>query len=57
MRYDRSETPGEINIDSGILGERRQAERLEVNPTYARRFNMRTSMTAGYDWTTENEWK
>ena len=25
MRYDRSETPGEIDFDSGILGERRQA--------------------------------
>ena len=54
MRYDRSETPGEIDIDSGVLGERRQAERLELTPTFARRFNTRTSMTAGYDWTTEN---
>jgi hypothetical protein len=53
-RYDRSETPGEIDMDSGILGERRQAERFEVNPTYAHRFNTRTSMTAGYDWTTES---
>jgi hypothetical protein len=54
MRYDRSETPGEIDMDSGVLGERRQAERLELTPTFARRFNTRTSMTAGYDWTTEN---
>ena len=54
MRYDRSETPGEIDFDSGILGERRQAQRLEFNPTYAYRFNTRTSMTAGYNWTTEN---
>ena len=54
MRYDRSETPGEIDFDSGILGERRQAERVEINPTFARRLNTRTSMTAGYDWTTEN---
>jgi hypothetical protein len=53
-RYDRSETPGEIDMDSGILGERRQAERVELTPTYARRFDTRTSMTAGYDWTTEN---
>lgn len=53
-RYDRSETPGEINFDSGVLGERRQAERLELTPTYAHRFDTRTSMTAGYDWTTEN---
>jgi hypothetical protein len=54
MRYDRSETPGELDADSGFLGERRQAERIELNPTYARRFDTRTSMTAGYDWTTEN---
>ncbi|MBF8299784.1 MAG: hypothetical protein HW394_154 [Acidobacteria bacterium] len=54
MRYDRSETPGEIDFDSGILGERRQAERLELTPTLARRFGPRTVMTAGYDWTTEN---
>ena len=54
MRYDRSETPGEIDADSGFLGERRQAERIELTPTYARRFDTRTSMTAGYDWTTEN---
>jgi len=53
-RYDRSETPGDIDMDSGILGERRQAQRLELNPTYAHRFTTRTSMTAGYDWTTEN---
>jgi hypothetical protein len=54
MRYDRSETPGEIDMDSGILGERRQAERFELTPTYARRLSTRTSMTAGYNWTTEN---
>jgi hypothetical protein len=54
MRYDRTETPGEIDMDSGILGERRQAQRFEINPTYARRLTQRTSMTAGYDWTTEN---
>jgi hypothetical protein len=54
LRYDRSETPGEIDVESGVLGERRQAERLEVTPTVARRFGPRTTMTAGYDWTTES---
>ena len=54
MRYDRSETPGEIDIDSGILGERRQAERVQVTPTLARRLGQFTTMTAGYDWTTEH---
>ena len=54
MRYDRSETPGEIDADSGVLGERRTAERLQVTPTYAYRFDPRTALTAGYDWTTEH---
>jgi hypothetical protein len=54
MRYDRSETPGEIDFDSGILGERRQAERVQVTPTLARRLGQFTTMTAGYDWTTEH---
>jgi len=53
LRYDRSETPGEIEIESGLLGERRQAERLDVAPTVARRFGPRTTMTTGYAWTTE----
>ena len=52
LRYDRSETPGELDIESGVLGERRQAERFEVTPTLARRFGPRTTMTVGYDWTT-----
>src|SRR5688572_10535236 len=46
MRYDRSETPGEIHADSGILGERRQAERIQLTPTYAHRFDTRTANTA-----------
>ncbi len=54
MRYDRSETPGEIDIETGVLGERRLAERLQVTPTLARRLGPRTSLTAGYDWMSEN---
>ena len=54
VRYDRSETPGDIDVESGVLGERRQAERLEVTPTLARRLGARAAMTAGYAWTTEH---
>jgi hypothetical protein len=54
LRYDRSETPGDIDIESGVLGERRQAERLQVAPNLDRRLGPRTTMAAGYDWTTEN---
>jgi hypothetical protein len=52
-RYDRSETPGEIDIDTGILGARRQAERLQLTPSVMHRIAPRTVMTAGYDFTTE----
>jgi hypothetical protein len=54
MRYDRSETPGEIDMDSGILGERRTAERVQLTPTFDRRLNTRTGIAGGYDWTTEH---
>jgi hypothetical protein len=54
MRYDRSETPGEIDADSGLLGERRQAQRLELTPAIARRLGPRTTVSAGYDFSTEH---
>lgn len=54
LRYDRSETPGDINIDTGVLGERREAERLELTPSLARRLTPRTTLTTGYNWTTEH---
>jgi hypothetical protein len=53
-QYDRSDTPGEINLDSGILGERRQAHRWEVSPNFAHRFRPHTSVTGSYDWTDES---
>lgn len=54
LRYDRSETPGDLDIDTGILGERRAAERLELSPSLARRLTPRTTLTTGYNWTTEH---
>lgn len=53
LRYDRSDTPGEIDFESGVLGERRQAERLALAPSVSRRLDPRTTVTAGYDVTTE----
>jgi hypothetical protein len=53
MRYDRTETPGEISIDTGILGERRQAERWQVTPSFSRRVSPMAVMTGSYDWSTE----
>jgi hypothetical protein len=54
-RYDRSETPGEIEFDTGILGPRLSAQRLQVSPSYVRRLNPRAVLTLGYDLTRENE--
>ena len=54
-RYDRSETPGEIEFDTGILGARRTAQRFQLSPTFVRRLNPRAVFTAGYDLTRENE--
>jgi hypothetical protein len=54
-RYDRTETPGELELDTGILGPRRTAERWQVAPNYARRLGPRAVLSAGYDFTSENE--
>lgn len=54
MAHDRSQTPGEIDIEAGVLGERRLAQRLELAPGMIRRLGTRTVVTAGYRWTTEN---
>jgi hypothetical protein len=53
MRYDRSETPGDINLETGILGDRRLAERWQLTPSYGRRIGVLTTMTASYDWSSE----
>jgi hypothetical protein len=53
FRYDRTETPGEINIETGLLGERRQAERWQVTPTFSRRIGQLATLSGGYDWSSE----
>jgi hypothetical protein len=52
--YDRSETPGEINIDSGVFSERQKAQRWQVTPAVSHRIGLLTTVSAGYDWTSEN---
>ena len=54
-RYDRSETPGDIELDTGILGARQTAQRWQLSPTVVRRISPRSVITAGYDFTRENE--
>jgi len=53
-QYDRTETPGEINIGTGILTDRQQAQRWEVSPNFAHRFGPHTSITGSYDWMAES---
>jgi hypothetical protein len=54
VRYDRTETPGELNLDTAILGERRTAERLEVIPSFSYRVQPRTTFNASYAAMTES---
>ena len=54
-RYDRSETPGELELDTGILGPRQTAERWQVAPNFARRMSPRSVLSGGYDFTREHE--
>jgi len=53
-QYDRTNTPGELDADTGFLGERLNAERFELAPTLAWRLGPRTVVTSGYDWITEH---
>jgi hypothetical protein len=52
-RYDRSETPGELNLDSGILLDRQMAYRFQLTPSLSYRTDPRTTVSARYDWTSE----
>ena len=53
-QYDRTEVPGEINLESGILGARRQAYRWEVSPNVAHKIAPHTSATGSYDFMAES---
>ena len=53
-QYDRTETPGEINIGTGILTDRRQAQRWEVSPNFEHRFREHTGISGSYDYTAES---
>ena len=54
LRYDRTETPGELNLETGVLGERRTADRWEATPALVHRFSVQTSATASYNGMTES---
>ena len=52
-RYDRSETPGELNLDTGLMLARQEAHRLQLTPMLSYRANARTMVFTRYDWTSE----
>jgi hypothetical protein len=53
-RYDRTDTPGEIDFESGVLTDRQYAQRWQVTPSVLRRIGQRGNFAAIYDFTTEN---
>jgi hypothetical protein len=52
-RYDRTETAGDLNLDTGILLDRQRATRLQATPSLSYRTGVRSTLTAQYDWTNE----
>lgn len=53
-RYDASQTPSELNLDTGVILPRQRAQRLQLTPSISYRTTPRTTVTARYDWTTES---
>lgn len=53
LRYDRTETPGELNLETSVLGERHRAARWELVPSIAYRLQPRTTLNGSYTVTTE----
>jgi len=52
-RYDRTETPGEINLETGVLGSRLTAERLQLTPSVMQRIAPHALLTVRDNFTTE----
>jgi hypothetical protein len=53
-RSDRTDSPSDLNIESGILLGRQIAQRMQVTPSASYRRNSRTTLVAQYDWTRES---
>jgi hypothetical protein len=52
-RYDLTQTAGDLSFNTGLLFDRHQAIRWEVNPSLAYQLSTRTTVSALYDRTTE----
>jgi hypothetical protein len=53
-RYDKTDNPGELNFDSGVIIERQGAQRMELSPSTAYRIRPRTTISSQYTWTHES---
>ena len=51
--YDRTDTAGDLNFVTGLLLERRRAQRWQVGPSIVYQVAPRTIISAGYTWTNE----
>ena len=52
-RYDRTDTAGELNYTTGLLLDRRRAERWEAGPSFNYKPTPRVSVFALYNWISE----
>jgi hypothetical protein len=53
-RYDRSDTPGDIDFETGVFTRRHNAQRWEAVPSIVHRVGARSMLTGVYHWTMEN---
>lgn len=53
-RYDRTDSPSELNLESGVLLGRTKATRAQVTPSASYRATPRATLTAQYDGLTES---
>jgi hypothetical protein len=53
-RYDRTDSPSELNLESAILLGREKAKRGQITPSAFYRLTPLTWLRAQYDWTTES---
>lgn len=53
-RHDRTDSPSELNLESGVLLGRQIGARTQLTPSASYRLKLRTTLTAQYDWTRES---
>jgi hypothetical protein len=52
-RYDRTDTAGDLAFNTGVLTDRRRAERWQAGPSFSFQASPHVFITGLYDWTTE----